>query len=170
MDKFEMKKIIETVADIDGSLRDIYIFDVTFEDWDVVLDMLKKNYRLESDEKNIPKSVKEIIPLVIEKGFSIRIYLAEELTANCHFFVTELSPMEFDLDPKEMQSPFAMAKVLQFISQLGDSLNKKVVLTEENSETFVLLSYSPISKKITLPDSNGDCSWSIHEALNEGAI
>lgn len=100
-------------------------------------------------EEVIPNSIREIIPIRQEKGFLVRVKLSEGLMAHCHFYVSEMqpSPIEFDLDPREMQSADAMEKVLLFLSTLGDGLNKDVFLTEENSETEVLMAYSPNNKK-----------------------
>lgn len=118
--------------------------------------MLKSSYTLSSDEDVIPNSVREIIPIRKERGFLLRVILAENLAAHCHFYIseTESSPIEFDLDPREMQSPDAMKKVLQFMAWLGDSLNKDVSLTEENTESHVLIAYSPRNKKNHFSISN----------------
>lgn len=146
-DSIGIQEVIDAVAFRDGSLRDVYIFETSLEDWDRLLSLLKEQFTLESEEF-IPNSIREIIPIRQERGFLLRVKLLEELTANCHFYVceTESSPIEFDFDPREMQSPDFMIKVLQFMSKVGDGLNKDVFLTEENSETSVLLSYSSKNK------------------------
>jgi hypothetical protein len=146
-DSIGIQEIIHAVAFRDGCLRDVYIFDTSLEDWDKLLSLLKKEYTLESEEF-IPNSISEIIPIRQERGFLLRVRLLEGLTANCHFYVceSEFSPIEFDFDPREMQSPDSMIKALQFMSKIGDGLNKDVFLTEENSETSVLLSYSSKNK------------------------
>jgi hypothetical protein len=113
-----IQEIINEVAFLDGSLRDIYIFDVTLEDWDRLLKLLKELYPLESDEKTIPNSIREIIPIHDERGFLLRVMIGDGITANCHFYVSEdqSSPIEFDLDPREMQSPYGMKKALQYLN------------------------------------------------------
>jgi hypothetical protein len=143
---------------VDGSLRDIYIYDVTLEDWDRLLNLLKLLYPLESDEKIIADSIREIIPIAQERGFLLRIMIGDGITANCHFYISEghPSPIEFDIDPREIQSVYGMKKVLQFIRQMGNELHKEVFLTEENSEDFILLSYSPFSKKYSYYLENGE--------------
>lgn len=149
MNVIEIHELINKIAFVDGSLRDIYIFDVTLEDWDRLLNLLKLLYPLESDEKIITYSIREIIPIVNERGFLLRIMIGNSITANCHFYVSEdnPSPIEFDIDPREIQSVYGVKKVLQFIRYVGNELHKEVFLTEENSEDVILLSYSPISKK-----------------------
>ena len=144
----EIEKIIDAVAFRDGSLRDVYILDTSHEDWDRLLGLLKEHFILESEEILL-NSIREIIPIRQERGFLLRVKLLEGVTAHCHFYVSETvsNPIEFDLDPREMQSPDAMIKVLEFMSTLGDGLKKDVFLTEENSEASVLLSYSPETKK-----------------------
>lgn len=154
----EIQEIIDKVAHTDGSLRDIYIQNVTLNDWDRILQLLKKQYVLESDEDEIPSTVREIISICQERGFILKVYIGKGITANCHFFVLENdpSPIEFDLDPREINSPYGIRCVLEFISKLGDELNKNVNLTEENSENMVLLSYSPSKKMFFYLSSIGE--------------
>ncbi len=148
----EIEKIIEKVAFIDGSLRDIYIYDVNLNDWNCLIKLLKDHYILKCEEKSIPDSIYEIISIYNERAFLLNVFIGEGITANCHFYVSEEepSPIELDLDPREFQSADEMAKVLEFMRLLGEGLNKKVFLTEENTENSVLLTYSPLDKRFLL--------------------
>lgn len=143
--------LIHKIAFLDGSFRDVYIFNVVLEDWNRLLKILKKSYPLEYDEI-IPDTIQEIISIYEERGFLLKVIIGDNITANCHFYVStkESYPIEFDLDPRELQSPYAMDKVLEFMGLLGEEFDKEVFLTEENSENAVLLSYSPSTKTYTL--------------------
>lgn len=153
----EFKDFINEVAYVDGSLRDIYIFDVVLEDWNRLLKLLKKSYPLECDEM-IPETIQEIIPIREERGLCLSVMLGHNISANCHFYVSlnESSPIEFDLDPRELQSPYAMNKVFEFMQLLGNEFNREVFLTAENCEDIVLLTYSPSTKDLVINDANDD--------------
>lgn len=151
-----MQNIINTIAYLDGSLRDIYIHHVTLDDWNRLLKLLKKSYHLESDEKIIPETIQEIISIQQDRGFLLRVYIGKNITANCHFYVSESepSPIEFDLDPRELHSTYGIQRLLEFISKLGKELDKEVILSEENSEENVLLTYSPSKNKFSYKSSS----------------
>ncbi len=158
MKKIEMQTVIDDVMKLDGSLRDIYIFDVVLEDWNRMLKLLKGTYALTSDEEITPDSIIEIIPICSERGFLLRVMLGEGIFAHCHFYVSEdhPSPIEFDLDPREIQKPESFKKMLEFMRFLGDGLNKDVFLTEESTEDNTLLYYSCATQEhfYRLPEKN----------------
>lgn len=142
-----IEEFIEKVAFLDGSLRDIYIFDVNLNDWNCFLKLLKEHYVLECEE-SIPDSIHQIISICNERGFLLSVLIGKGIIANCHFYVSEeeLYPIELDLDPREFRSAYGMTKVLEFMRLLGEGLGKKVFLTEESSEESVLLTYSTLDK------------------------
>jgi hypothetical protein len=144
--------LIGKIAFLDGSLRDIYIFNKSLQDWDVLLDFLKSNYPLEFEQDRLPDTIHHIINLGECDGRLLKINIGNDIFAHCHFYVSEkgFSPIEFDLDPKELQSTYAIETLLQFMQNLGEALKEDVVLTEENSETHILLSYSFSSKNFSI--------------------
>ncbi len=142
----DIEKLIEKIAVLDGSLRDIYIHNVALDDWDRLIAILKANYQLQCDEKMIPDSIRKIIPIQQERGFLLKIMIGEGVVAHCHFYVSEdeYDRIELDLDPRELQSTRAIERVLHLMRTLGDSLMKDVFLTAENSIEEIYLSYSPL--------------------------
>ena len=70
-DSIGIQEVIDAVAFRDGSLRDVYIFETSLEDWDRLLSLLKEQFTLESEEF-IPNSIREIIPIRQERGFLLR--------------------------------------------------------------------------------------------------
>ena len=158
MNKIGIQEIIKKVAFLDGTLRDLYLYNVSLEDWDRMIELVKEFYYLKSDHDVIPDSIKDIISIVDKEGFNLQILLNEDVSANCHFFISEneTSPMEFDLDPRELQSISGIKNVLQFMRHLGDRFERDVFLTEENCKDMVLLSYSHSTKEhqCILPDGD----------------
>ena len=60
------------------------------------------------------------------------------LLVNCHFFKSY--EIEFDIDPKEINSKTDFVVLLNFLSWLNKSIKSSVVLTHENSREEVILS------------------------------
>jgi hypothetical protein len=60
---------------------------------------------------------------------------------NCHFFTA--GEIEFDLDPRQVDSAAAFDAVLGFMQRLGSLVMKPVVLTPENSSELVIIRYRP---------------------------
>ena len=50
--------------------------------------------------------------------------------------------IELDIDPREVTSPTAVDRVLEFMERLGAHLARDVILTEENSPEHVWFRYS----------------------------
>jgi hypothetical protein len=59
---------------------------------------------------------------------------------NCHFFPGDI---ELDLDPAEVRTQEDVDRVLGFLKEVGDVLNRTVVLTDENSIDWVYYRYKP---------------------------
>jgi hypothetical protein len=62
-----------------------------------------------------------------------------DIQLNCHFF----SPDEIELDPVEVASPEDQQRVLDFIHQLGRTLDRPVVLTGENQPDMESYRFEP---------------------------
>lgn len=148
MSTITLQELIDEIAYLDGSLRDIYIFNKSLEDWDRFLAVLREKYSIKCEEEKIPDSILEIIPIVRERGFCITVEIGSGIYANCHFFVSieEQTPIELDLDPREFNSCEGVKCVLDFMSRLGDELGLDVFLTAENAPDIVLLEYKPMLK------------------------
>lgn len=146
----EIHKIIENVAYLDGSLRDIYIYDTTLEDWDKFLKIIRERYPFKTGDKPLPDTILNIISDECRDCLSI--YIADGVIANCHFYVAEnfTSPIELDLDPRELLEVEAMRFCLEFMISLGDGLNKDVHITAENMPEATLLIYSPSTQIFTI--------------------
>jgi hypothetical protein len=60
---------------------------------------------------------------------------------NCHFFTGR--EIDFDFDPREITSEFQAAQVFTFIHQIGKLLNKEVIVTPSNYQSYVIFKFSP---------------------------
>ena len=127
----------------DGSLRDIYVQNVTIEDWEKFLTFIQNGsfslrYFRDQGSALIPSSAAQILKdrscahnLVIDLG---------GVEICCHFFIED--EIELDIDPREVASANTKDRVLDFMAQLGASLDRDVILTEENSPEHVWFRYS----------------------------
>ena len=126
----------------DGSLRDIYVQDVTLSDWEKLIDFLNLNYDIKfgEDEKNR-----------IDKDYVIE-YLKDEtgemeskslkidfngVNFHCYFFLPD--QIEFDIDPREIKTVSDFESIEKFMISISRTLKNQVTLTGENSPEFPLI-------------------------------
>jgi hypothetical protein len=135
------KSELEGLWEVDGSLRDLYVFDTSEEVWQRFLEFATEypiTYRYGGEQKALPQAGEIFGDR--ENGHLLAIQVGA-VTANCHFFVE--SEIELDLDPKEITDEARHNQVLDFVENLARSIGKTVHLTPENSEETPFLSYEP---------------------------
>ncbi len=131
---------------LDGSLRDLYILNTIISDWQNLLDYLQaSNYSIsftvnDMTSSTIFKSAQWIFINRAEIGILLAIEL-ENIQINCHFF-TE-NEIEFDINPKEIESEKDYIVLKTFMQKTSNHLAKKIILTTENYPDFVLLIVTP---------------------------
>lgn len=128
----------------DGSLRDIYIKDVDLNGWQSFIDFLRRtdavlDYYVEGEAANLPTSIDKVV-LNQDHPYLLSIHL-DGVTVNCHFSIPE--EIELDLDPREIDNEAKAKVVFRFMSTVGRTLNKEVILTPENTEEQPIFKYEP---------------------------
>lgn len=130
----------------DGSLRDIYIQDISLDDWRKLIDFLNDNYNIrfgiageENDSNQIDKDY--IIGYLTDssgemESKSVNIDI-EGVNIKCHFFLPD--QIEFDIDPREIKSIEDYKKVEGFMISVSETLRNQVTLTGENDIEFPLI-------------------------------
>lgn len=127
----------------DGSLRDIYVQNVTVKEWEAFLNFLGTgNYRLQyfrdGDSAQLPANAAKVLS---DRSCSHNLVIdITEVKICCHFFMED--EIELDVDPREINSEASESNVLDFMVELGAYLNRDVILTEENSPSQVWFRYS----------------------------
>ncbi|MES9685386.1 hypothetical protein ABWK22_21295 [Gottfriedia acidiceleris] len=102
MEKHLTNEVLDKVFFVDGSLRDIYVLDVTLEDWQKLIDWLRlSDWVIEfyiDGQKNTNKitNVSKIFEEKKKKSVLMAINIKSVLI-NCHFFVED--ELEFDINP-----------------------------------------------------------------------
>ncbi len=128
----------------DGSLRDIYVFDINIDDWENWADFVNQNYEVEFECGETQVKTSSINFSIVKNawfdqtqsrsGLTIKI---GRLNINCHFFSSE--EFENDILPKEFKSLEDHELLMDYLKELSRIFNKKVFLTLESSPEFVLL-------------------------------
>jgi hypothetical protein len=131
--------------EIEGSLRDVYIFQTGISDWKRFLEFSSHfncTYTFDGAKSALPEV--ESIFLNRDGSHLLRVSLGT-VTANCHFFVD--SEIELDLEPREIQCQKAHGEVLSFMEGLASAIGKPALLTPENGEHIPYLSFEPVAGK-----------------------
>ena len=137
---------IKWIFEADGALRDIYVQEVTLNDWRYVIDLINKKYKVNYGNTGEHKDTN-----LIDKDYVIE-YLTDEtekvqsksatislgkIRLNCHFFLKD--QIEFDIDPKEVTSIKEFELLEDFMIEISKSIDNQITLTDENNPKFPLI-------------------------------
>lgn len=134
----------------DGSWRDLYILHTDNTHWQSLIDLLqttayKTIFKVDNEIVTLPKNVAEIF----QKSSEMSVLMSVELNGiilNCHFFTDE--EIEFDIDPREIDSEEKLHQLFKFMRRLGQMFQKEVILTPENAQELIIFRYEPETDKI----------------------
>jgi hypothetical protein len=128
----------------DGSLRDILILDFSIEDWKKWVDLVNSRYIVEFYNGQTQLTTNHIDFEVIKDFWtgntdlvnSATIYL-NNIIVKCYFF----DDLEFenDIQPKEFKCEDDHLKLMKYLKDISQAVNKEVILTEENSKDSILI-------------------------------
>lgn len=130
---------IQWIFEPDGSLRDIYVQDISQQEWEKLIDYLNVSFNLTySDTDKIDKEY--VLNYLRDtkgemEGKTLTVHLGQ-IKANCFFFVPE--QIEFDIDPKEVNSINDFEQIEKFMTSISKILQEQVTLTAENTPEFPL--------------------------------
>lgn len=137
---------IKWIFEPDGALRDIYIQEVSLNDWQKVIELINKKYKVNYGDTGEYIDTNQInIDYVIEyltdetgelKSKSASISLGN-IRLNCHFFLE--NQIEFDIDPKEVNSIEDFELIENFMLEISKSIDNQITLTDENNPKFPLI-------------------------------
>ncbi len=96
---------IKWIFEPDGSLRDIYVQDVSLKEWEELIDFMNSEFRLsysgedQIDKKYTLKYLQDTSGEMQSRSLTIDL---GSIKVNGYFFLVE--QIEFDIDPKEINS------------------------------------------------------------------
>ncbi len=143
----DWRELKEKIYFEDGSYRDIYVLDVTLQQWGRWADFVNQNYEIEFVYRETEQKTSSINFAAVQKLWNgddeFRILATVKINGiniNCHFF----SPDEFENDilPKEIDSFEAHELLMKYLKDVSRIFDKNVLLTDENAPEFVLLEIS----------------------------
>ncbi|MCB9305262.1 MAG: hypothetical protein H6565_01565 [Lewinellaceae bacterium] len=131
---------IKWIFEPDGALRDIYVQEVSLNDWKKIIDLINKGYKVNYSGTNQINKSYVVEYLTDETGEieskSASIFLGE-IRLNCHFFLED--QIEFDVDPKEVNSLEDFELIENFMVDVSKSIDNQITLTDENNPKFPLV-------------------------------
>ena len=143
----DWQQLRDKIYYIDGSLRDIYVHGTTKHDWTIGADYVNRKYKTSFYPygTEIPKD-KIDIHQVFEVWDGIHYNLSnvsvfiDDILIKSYFFTD--AEIENDITPKEINSIDDHHKLIEYMSDISEILNKKVILTPENSPDIELIAVS----------------------------
>jgi hypothetical protein len=137
---------------VDGTLRDVYVFNTAAGDWDALL-LLAQTHTHEYKRDGVTQPLPGATTLLQDREHShLLSVLAGPVRINCHFFVQE--QIELDIDPQEIGGTAEHLAVLQLLEQLAQATRKDVVVTPENLPEAVLLHYNQANRTWRVDESH----------------
>lgn len=161
---------IKWIFEPDGAFRDIYVENVNIEDWKILIDFLNDNHLIKfgstGENKIINKIDKQYITQLLvdetkEMECKTASIIIDKIIINTHFFYDK--EIEFDIDPKEINSVYTFDKLINFMNEISKILSRKVILTGENQMECPLIEVdfkNKIIKALTQKEAEKLWNWS----------
>ncbi|MBU2707073.1 hypothetical protein KCM76_13845 [Zooshikella marina] len=127
-----------------GGLKKIVIKDVNLEDWQRLINFLrsteaKLNLYLGSEKISLPDNIKNI---VVSAEYSYKLVIAlNTVKLVCGF--ANAQKIEFTFNSAEVDKEIKAKVIFRFMSTMGRTLNKHVVLIQGNGEGESIFEYFP---------------------------
>lgn len=135
----------------DGSLRDLYVRGTNEHDWQAMLTFLRSSacalrFSVDGEPRPLPGRVADIFALDANPLGTALSVDGDHLALMCHFFAPD--EIEFDLDPRAIDSQAQYSRLLGFIRALGHAVGKAVILTPENEPDYPYVRYDPLTERM----------------------
>lgn len=128
----------------DGSLRDIYVLQTTFEDNEQWVNLVNEQYAIKWFN-GLTQQEEQKINFEVVKGYlngghdlcsSAHVFI-DKVQINNHFFI--VNKIETDISPNEINSIHDHEKIIKYMVAVSMRLGKPVVLTPENEQEKILI-------------------------------
>jgi len=130
---------IKWIFESDGSLRDIYVQDISLKEWGILIEHINNNFSLTYSDKDkidkeyVLKYLQDTSGEMESKQLTIRL---GKIKINCYFFHDK--QIEFDIDPNEINTLNDFERIEDFMTSISEVLQEQVTLTGENAPEFPL--------------------------------
>ena len=148
----------------DGSWRDIYVLQTSQNDQEKWVDYVNKNYHIDWYNGKADRDENQIDIDVIKEFWSgnhdlcstAKVFI-DKIQINAHFF--DDTEMENDIDPREFNSIEDHNKLIKYMSDLSNLLDKEIILTPENEHETILFKVN--KEKIEFSEDIDPTKWKI---------
>ncbi|WP_143133141.1 hypothetical protein [Pseudoduganella namucuonensis] len=123
----------------DGSLRDVYLADISAEGWSKFIQYASAHpftYKADGEDADFP-GVAEVFRLR-DRSHCLSIWVGDA-TANCHFVLDD--EIELDLDPREVLGPNEHNSLLDFIEGAALAVGVNASVTPEGSQNSPFMAF-----------------------------
>lgn len=128
----------------DGSLRDIYVFDTNIYDNKKWTELVNNAYKI-NWFNSLTQTYEKQIDFGIVRGYlnkehdlcSRASIFVDNIQINNHFFID--TKIENDISPTEINSIQDHEKVISYMMNISNALNKTIILTPENEPETILI-------------------------------
>ena len=138
------EELKERVYFEDGTLRDVYVFDVTRGDWADWAEFVNASYEVEFIDRESETTEPRIDFEAVKDYWTGRSALVKmasvklgKVKVNCHFFTPD--EFECDIAPEEFTALEDHERFIEYLKKLSELFDKKVLLSEEGAPEFGLL-------------------------------
>jgi hypothetical protein len=135
----------------DGSLRDIYVLDTSFTDWDRLFAAIASSdfswsYRCAGSLAALPAGFARFFTnrTPVDPSPTLSLWLTDAFEVNCYFFCVD--EIEFSFDPAAVVGQRELDRLFEFIRKLGCALKKRVLVAPENLRESPLLVFDPMQR------------------------
>ncbi len=130
----------------DGSLRDIYVLDTHFSDWDRLSAMIASSdfawsYVCDGEPSHLPLTFEKYFADQSRGASMLTVRLTDGLEVVCHFFC--MDEIEFSFNPALVLGQHELDQLFKFVRELGEALSKRVLVAPENAPAAPLLIFDP---------------------------
>lgn len=128
----------------DGSLRDIYVLQTSFEENEKWVNLVNELYNVKWFN-GLAKTDEQKINFEVVGGYlkgehdlcsSASVFI-DKIQINNHFFLD--NEIENDISPKEINTIQDHEKIIKYMTDISILLDKPVILTPENEQKTVLI-------------------------------
>lgn len=162
-------KNIKWIFEPDGALRDIYVQDVSLNEWRKVIDLINEKYQV-ANQINKDYVVEYLTDETGEiESKSASIFLGK-IQLNCHFVLED--QIEFDLDPKEVNSIEDFELIEGFMIEISKLINSQITLADENNPKLPLIKIDAnkgVNKVLTEEEAEKYCGNS-HSFIDKAKL
>jgi hypothetical protein len=138
--------------ELDGSLLDGVIACTTISDWQAVIDLVRSvgwwyDFVQDGRSRRMPAHAADILADRHQSAITLHVRPVPTILVNLHFFGTD--SIDFDFDPRELQSQEDLDVLCHVLRTLGRKLGKPVILSPEGMPGKPLAAYDPGSGRVT---------------------